>query len=246
RNAFLTDFGIAKLLSETSALTQSGMAMGTPAYMSPEQWRGQNVDARADIYALGVMLYEMLAGRVPFAGDTPYSMMHMHVFEPLPNVRSTRPDLPEAVQHVLARSMAKDRDQRFATAGEVASAFRAALSSAPLRLSSADDSVDLTAPVPAVAKGLDVPTVQAPLPSTPARAATTQGATPLGLVAESDRKSANRLPLLLGIVIVALFGVFVAILALGGNQADNLAQIAVTQTAAIVLTDTQAPTQTAL
>jgi serine/threonine-protein kinase len=244
RNAFLTDFGIAKLLSETSALTQSGTAMGTPAYMSPEQWRGQNVDGRADIYALGVMLYEMLAGRVPFTGDTPYSMMHMHVFEALPNIRTARPDLPQAVQSVLSKSMAKDRDGRFSTAGELANAFKAALAGVPTSAPTASDGIDVTSPVPALGENLDLSTIQAPLPSQPTDSATARGATPLGLAAEPERKPANRLPLLLGIVIVALIGVLVALLALGGDQGGAVAQVTATATETLASTNTQAPTAT--
>ena len=74
-NAHLSDFGIAKLLSATTALTQSGVAMGTPSYMPPEQWQGKGLDARADIYALGIMLFEMLSVQLPFNAETPFSMM---------------------------------------------------------------------------------------------------------------------------------------------------------------------------
>src|SRR5690606_11491995 len=77
-NAYLTDFGIAKMLAGTTKLTATGNILGTPAYMAPEQWRGEAVDARTDIYSLGVMLYEMVLGRLPFSGDTPYTLMYKH------------------------------------------------------------------------------------------------------------------------------------------------------------------------
>ncbi len=126
-NAFLTDFGIAKILSETTALTQSGTVMGTPAYMAPEQWRRGAVDSRADLYALGIMLFEMLTGHVPFEADTPYQMMFAHIQEPPPPIRSLRPDLPPALEAVIQKALAKDPERRFQSAGEMASAFRLAL-----------------------------------------------------------------------------------------------------------------------
>ncbi len=229
KNAFLTDFGIAKLLGETSALTQSGMAMGTPAYMSPEQWRGQNVDARADVYALGVMLYEMLAGKVPFTGDTPYSMMHMHVFEAPPSLRSFRPDLPDALQDVLNIAMAKERDQRFGTAGEVANAFKAALAGMPISAATASDTADLTAPMPVGAANPNDVTIGAPMPAAPTQAGAGRSATPLGLAAEEEKKPANRAPILIGVALLAVLGVLAAVLALGGGQ-GGVAQTTATST----------------
>src|SRR5579859_277617 len=83
-NALLTDFGLARLVQTTTILTQSGMIIGTPAYMAPEQWTGGIIDARTDVYALGVILFEMLTGRIPFSGETPYRMMHMHINEKPP------------------------------------------------------------------------------------------------------------------------------------------------------------------
>jgi serine/threonine protein kinase len=127
KNAFLTDFGIAKLLGQPTSYTQTGVAMGTPAYMAPEQWAGRTVDARTDIYALGIMVYEMLVGRVPFTGETPLAVMYGHVQEPLPSLRTARADIPPAVEHVIAKAAAKEPDQRFQSVGEFTAAFRAAL-----------------------------------------------------------------------------------------------------------------------
>ncbi|HVO44619.1 MAG TPA: protein kinase, partial [Aggregatilineales bacterium] len=129
QNAFLTDFGIAKILSAT-VMTRTGTAMGTPAYMSPEQWQGQSLDARSDIYALGIMLYEMLTGRLPFNADTPFSLMHMHIYQSPSPVRSVRPDLPAGIEPVLQKALAKDREDRYTSAGALAEAFKAALSNA--------------------------------------------------------------------------------------------------------------------
>jgi tRNA A-37 threonylcarbamoyl transferase component Bud32/glucose/arabinose dehydrogenase len=126
-DAHLTDFGIAKMLSENTVLTQSGIAIGTPAYMSPEQWLGQPVDNRADIYALGVMLYEMLSGALPFNADTPFGMMHKHVYDPPPPIREWRPDLPPGVDEVLQEALSKEREKRFQTTEAMVQAFKAAI-----------------------------------------------------------------------------------------------------------------------
>jgi chitinase len=126
-NAFLSDFGIAKLVGATSALTQSGAALGTPTYMSPEQWRGEDLDARADIYSLGVMLYEMLTGKVPFRGDTPLSMMYMHLHDKPTLIHGLRPDLPSGVDSVIEKALEKERESRFASAGDLVAALKAAL-----------------------------------------------------------------------------------------------------------------------
>jgi serine/threonine protein kinase len=126
-NAVLTDFGIVKLLGNATVLTQSGSAIGTPAYMAPEQWRGQAVDARTDIYSLGIILYEMLAGRLPFVADTPFTMMHLHVNELPPPLRSLNPSLPSGVEPVIDKALAKDPDRRYESASALAQALKAAL-----------------------------------------------------------------------------------------------------------------------
>jgi len=128
-NAMLSDFGIAKALQgESTMLTHAGSVMGTPAYMAPEQWQSVNVDARADLYAFGILIYEMLSGRVPFRADTPFQMMHAHIYEPLTPIRNVRPDLPESVEHVLAMALAKDPNQRFVSGRAMVNALRTALS----------------------------------------------------------------------------------------------------------------------
>jgi tRNA A-37 threonylcarbamoyl transferase component Bud32 len=124
-NAYLSDFGIAQLSEATSPLTGSAI-LGTPAYMSPEQIRGDGkVDGRADIYALGIVLFEMLTGKTPFKADTPAQMMMMHLANPTPRLPEEKSDLPDTINGVLIRAMAKDPDLRFQKASELGSVISA-------------------------------------------------------------------------------------------------------------------------
>lgn len=119
-NAYLSDFGIVKLAQ--SALTVADQTfMGTPAYMSPEQARGTiEIDSRSDVYSLGVILFEMLTGQLPFQADTPVGMALMHVADPIPQIRHIKGDLPPNTQVIIDRALAKARVDRYATAGELA------------------------------------------------------------------------------------------------------------------------------
>jgi serine/threonine-protein kinase len=133
-NAFLTDFGIAKLVEDhnKTIYTSTGAIIGTPLYLSPEAWNGEVLDGRADIYALGIILYEMLAQKFPFDGQTTVRLMQQHVWEHPQPINIHRPDLPAAVQAVISRTLAKRRDDRFSSAGEMAKAFRDAIQNAPV------------------------------------------------------------------------------------------------------------------
>lgn len=122
-DAFLADFGIARLASASSQLTASGSLVGTPTYMSPEQVYGnKEIDGRADIYALGVILYQMLTGEIPYEADTPARMMMAHVMNPVPHLIDKRPDLA-ACDLVVTKAMAKERDERFSTASDMTNAL---------------------------------------------------------------------------------------------------------------------------
>jgi serine/threonine protein kinase len=129
-NVFLTDFGIAKLLESASPrLTQTDAIMGTPAYISPEQAQGQTVDQRSDIYSLGIILYEMVTGSVPFTAETPLAVLFKHISDPLPPPSLVKPDIPPAIEQVLLKALAKDPRDRFATAAEFVAAWERALQS---------------------------------------------------------------------------------------------------------------------
>jgi serine/threonine protein kinase len=126
-HVYLTDFGLTRQIEAASAVTQEGTMMGTIDYMPPEQINGEAVDGRADVYALGCVLYEMLTGRVPFERDTEVAKLFAHVASEPPSALKYRPDLPEEVDEVIARAMAKEPEQRYASADEFARAAAAAL-----------------------------------------------------------------------------------------------------------------------
>jgi serine/threonine protein kinase len=129
-HATLTDFGIAKATSGTT-LTRTGMLIGTPQYMSPEQCLGKDVDSKSDIYSLGVVLYEMLTGRVPFSADNTPSILYMHVHETMASPAGINPDIPLGVERVAAKALAKQPESRYSIAGEMASALERALAQEP-------------------------------------------------------------------------------------------------------------------
>ncbi len=200
-NAILTDFGIARLLgSDATQLTVSGMAMGTPQYMAPEQWQTRDIDARTDLYALGIVTYEMLAGQVPFGGDTPFQLMHAHIYEPPPSLRAARPDLPPSVEKVVAKALAKSPDDRFQSASQMAAAFRVAITGR-------------TPP------GIGVPSSK---PATPSGGTTIAPFSSLPEQRKTDARSSRARSLRIGLtalVVVVALGALLALLA-GRGQAE--------------------------
>lgn len=121
---FITDFGIAKFTQEEAAITATGSLVGTPAYMSPEQAKGEAaLDARTDIYAIGAILFEMLAGRLPYQADSPMGIALKHIIEPVPNILAVKPELPPACQVIIARAMAKKAEERYPTTVALATAL---------------------------------------------------------------------------------------------------------------------------
>jgi len=121
-NARIMDFGIARSTGD-KGLTEFGMLVGTPEYMSPEQVEGEEVDRRSDIYSLGIVLYEMVTGRVPFEGKTPLSLAVKHKREKPRNPKEWNPQIPEDLVHVILKCLEKDKEKRFQSAEEVLAAL---------------------------------------------------------------------------------------------------------------------------
>src|SRR5512135_913667 len=137
--ALVTDFGIALAVRSAHGgrLTESGIAIGTPVYMSPEQAMGDPVDARSDLYSVGCVLYEMLAGAPPYTGDLPMAITAQKLVDPLPPLRARRVEVPAAVEAALVKALACKADERFATAAELGVALDAAAGETPPRRRSA-------------------------------------------------------------------------------------------------------------
>ena len=150
----LTDFGIAKLLEpgDSKTLTGTGVGIGTPEYMAPEQSMGHAVDGRADIYSLGIVFYELITGRKPYVADTPMAVVFKHLTDPLPRPNLYVKDLPEAVEKVLFKALAKSPEDRYADMEAFANALeKLSGNSQPASMDQPSENTDQELPV-------DVPT----------------------------------------------------------------------------------------
>jgi serine/threonine protein kinase len=131
---YLTDFGLARIAQAGESTMSADMILGTPQYISPEQARGErNLDARTDVYSLGIILYEMVVGRVPFSADTPYAIVHSHIYTAPPRPSEMNPEIPVAVEQVLLKALAKDPAERYQSATEMMKDFEEALLASGLR-----------------------------------------------------------------------------------------------------------------
>ena len=124
---YITDFGLARIAQAGESTMSQDMLIGTPQYISPEQARGIAIDERTDIYSFGVVLFEMLTGRVPFSADTPYAIIHDHIYTPLPLPTSINPNLSPDIERVLLKALAKDPPARFANITELMNALEHAI-----------------------------------------------------------------------------------------------------------------------
>jgi ligand-binding sensor domain-containing protein len=165
-DCFLTDFGIARLVEGTTEFTATGRIVGTPAYMAPEQGMGEKADERSDIYALGIILYQMATGKVPYEAETPLAVLMKHATAPLPLPRQIRPELPESVERVILKALSKSSVDRFQRAEDMVAALRQAVTSpeapvteatAPLVLEDTTAIVDQAPPVTEAVPGRTPP-----------------------------------------------------------------------------------------
>jgi len=126
-DTYLSDFGLARMMEPSQKLTASGVGLGTPAYMSPEQGQGVKIDHRSDIYSLGIILYEMATGHVPYEAETPMAVVLKHITDQLPLPHTINPNVPEQVERVILKALAKDPANRYQTAGEMVQALNSAI-----------------------------------------------------------------------------------------------------------------------
>lgn len=168
---YLTDFGLARIAQSGASTMSQDMILGTPQYISPEQANGQkDLTPRTDVYSFGVILYEMVVGRVPFNADTPYAIVHDHIYTDLPRPGTINPMIPASVEAVLIKALAKNPSERYSSATEVMEAFQAAAAEAnlialdPNRKTTAEQSFARRAVRPME----DAPTISADMVQSPA------------------------------------------------------------------------------
>jgi serine/threonine-protein kinase len=232
-NTFLTDFGIARRLGETK-LTAPGTVVGSPTYMAPEAWRGEDPSAETDVYSLGIILFQLLTGKAPFEETKTARLMNMHLFDQPPLLRGLRPDLGEHFEMIMNISLSKDRTQRFHTAGEMAKAVRKAVAlhkpPAPDALPADSDKTMIlqrTEPKPPidrdqrVQEALKPDALRVPMPSKPEipaapRATGRSQPTPLGTaepeVALAPRDNTRLLVIGMGAIILILLVAIIVLL----------------------------------
>ena len=215
----IMDFGIARVVG-TEHLTSAGFMMGTPAYMAPEQVRGEDIDARADLYAIGVVLYHLVTAALPFKGDTPFEMAQSRLRDQPTPVRSVRADLPPWLGQVLEFALEPDLRRRFQSATIFRDGLRRGLAGLPLEIPAARDvPPELVAtaapgsmPVPVAPVGVPVPTA--------ASSATSRPPEPVAAVPSALEAPSAPAPTTVGkrdtrparVAIVALFGLLLVLL----------------------------------
>ena len=196
----LTDFGISKALQAASGFTGTGMIIGTPHYMAPEQAKGQQVDGRADQYSMGVVGYRMITGQLPFGGDSVHTILYKHIFEPAPRTSSIRADMPPHLSESISRALAKEPDQRYATMEEFATAvWPEQPVSAPTKGGKASSTTRRPPPRTKGPVTADTPTEVTSAPTTPIPRS--------GMKVGAAAPKKSRMGLFVGVAVVAVAGV---------------------------------------
>ena len=227
-HAYLSDFGLVKAIGAASGVvTRTGQWLGTPDYAAPEQVLGTEVDARTDVYALGCMLYHMIAGRPPFEGDNQVAKLFAHVTQPPPSLLDVIPGAPAKLDDAIRTALAKEPAERQLSAGEFASAAGRAIGSPP----TGERDPAAVAPTPPARRDGQTratlrasPTADAPVEKTPARAGEASGAR---ASEPAERRSTRaRRRWLIAAAAVAVLGGAIAVVAGGGGDEGATAAIA--------------------
>lgn len=254
-NSFLSDFGIARFHQSTTTTLTGGILLGTPAYMSPEQVQGDyDIDGRSDIYSLGVILFQVLTGKVPYQADTAAKTMMMHILEPVPLVTPVNSAIPVAFDNVIEKAMAKERSERYQSTVEMAHAVVLAARGAneptlvdepAIDFSSAATVVQSEAAVPAFPKGASVAR-ELPQPN-PAQVA------PGGKAEAVQRPvstSPRRIPSWIWVLgAVILIGILIGAFSSGGGFSilggKETPTVPITHTVPVIVVDSVTPSLTA-
>nr|WP_325051501.1 Stk1 family PASTA domain-containing Ser/Thr kinase [Cellulomonas rhizosphaerae] len=212
------DFGIARAVADSAAtMTQTQAVIGTAQYLSPEQARGETVDARSDLYSAGCLLFELLTGRPPFVGDSPVSVAYQHVREPAPVPSTLASDVPDSLDRITLKALAKERDSRYSTAAEFRSDLEAVLRGGAV----AAPAVGTIVPAVAAAEATQVLAPQAPITQALPPTQPPWGTTGLAEVAtvpeDEERKRPWLIWLLVAIAVLAVAGI-VALLIANANK----------------------------
>jgi serine/threonine protein kinase len=212
-DSFLSDFGLAKLSEASTKLTFTGVMVGTPDYMSPEQAIGdQEADRRSDVYSFGVILFEMFSGALPYTAPTPMKIMYKHLNEPVPKLDTARLGLPVVTNLVLSRAMAKKLDDRYPTAGALATAVTALQTATPGPAPAAAAAIPLSPQAAATLRPFEVSSAPPP-PTAPSAAARPGNGVPAGtrpMKAAASRSWWVGGGIVGGIVALALLGALAA------------------------------------
>jgi len=213
---YISDFGIAKLSQAQSGNVTGSAIIGTPAYMAPEQAQGTGVDGRTDIYAVGIILFEMLTGRQPYEADTPMAVAFKHITDPVPQILESNPDLPSGVETIIQTAMAKNKEDRFATTGDLVDALHRVASGQTLSVGQQT----VKGAVPTVVKSVSTKTVKSDSK----------------IPADSAKKGFNIWLVIIPVALLGVIGLGVVVLGSGmlsGGKAtptETLASISATNT----------------